>query len=252
MLPARLTDVLLIDDSVIDLRLLTGLMTARQLRVSVALDGERGCRQAELLKPGLILLDVRMPGIDGFATCRRLKANNVTERTPVIFLSAATDLSERLLGFSVGAVDYITKPFHEQEVLARVAVHLQLRPQAAAPEDRASSPSPLLNEVLVIGAQKLLRESLSNPPSLDSLAAALGTNRRRLSEAFQAYCAMPVYGWLREERLRMAHDLVGHTDMPLAYIGEYLGYATPSGFAKAFLERYGCTASRLRREMQPR
>lgn len=257
MLQARQTDILLIDDSLTELRLLMQLMTARQLRVSVAFDGERGYHQAELLQPGLILLDVRLPGMDGFAVCRRLKANPLTQLIPVIFLSAATELSERLEGFAVGGVDYICKPLNEQEVLARVGVHLTLRPESTVTDVLAvaaaqAAPDPLLGQdaVLVVAAQRLLRQSLSNPPSLDGLARLVGTNRRRLNEAFNAFCGLSAFDWLREERLRQAHYLVGKTNTPLSQIGEYLGYSTPTNFTKAFRERYGCPPRTLRQEMQ--
>ena len=83
-------------------------------------------KQIERRIPDLILLDVMMPGIDGFETCQRLKANPHTDDIPVIFMTALADESSKIKGFEVGAVDYITKPFQEQEVLARVKTHLQL------------------------------------------------------------------------------------------------------------------------------
>lgn len=245
----RQADILLIDDSVTDLRLLMELMLARQLRVSVAFDGEKGYRQAELLQPGLILLDVRMPGMDGFAVCRRLKANPATRFIPVIFLTAATDLAERLLGFSVGGVDYIGKPFSEQEVLARVGVHLVLR-EAEVAAVNAENSEKTLDAVLVAAGQKILRQAMSSPPTLDALARQVGTNRRRINEAFNAYCGLSAFEWLREERLRQAQYLVGSTDTPLSQIGEYLGYSTPTNFAKSFRERFGCPPRTLRQEMQ--
>lgn len=247
-----LTDILLIDDSLTDLRLLMELMTARRLRVSVAFDGEKGYQQALLQQPALILLDVRMPGLDGLATCRRLKANPATCLIPVIFLTAATDLAERLEGFALGGVDYIGKPFDETEVLARVSVHLRLAPKASAPGALEDVPAAdgSMDAVLVAGGQKILRQTLSNPPSLEGLAHLLGTNRRRLNEAFQARCALPVFGWLREERLRQAHYLVGSTETPISQIGEYLGFSTPTNFAKAFRERFACPPRVLRLEMQ--
>jgi DNA-binding response OmpR family regulator len=257
-LPDRQTDILLIDDSLTDLRVLMELMTSRRMRVSVAFEGEKGYRQAELLQPGLILLDVRMPGMDGFATCRLLKANPKTCFIPVIFLTAATDLNERLQGFAVGGVDYIVKPFNEHEVLARVGVHLELVPrtlltQGALEGGAASAPESTVttfDSVLVAGGQKILRQAISNPPSLNGLAQQLGSNRRRVNEAFQAYCGLPAFGWLREERLRQAHYLVGSTDTPISQIAEYLGYSTPTNFTKAFRERYGCPPKTLRQEMQ--
>ena len=252
------TDVLLIDDSVADLRLLMELMTLRDLRLSVALDAERGYQQALLLRPGLILLDVHMPGMDGFSLCRRLKAEASLRSIPVIFLTAATDLAERLEGFAVGGVDYIAKPFEEQEVVARVGVHLQRAAPRVSPPDEylppgteASAAEDRTREaILVAGAQQLLRDTLANPPELERLARLLGTNRRQLNDAFQARCGQPVFGWLRDERLRQAHALVSQTTTPFTQIGERLGYSSAANFAKAFRLRYGCAPSELRARLQ--
>ena len=221
------TDLLLIDDSLTDLRLLMEMASARQLRVSVAFDGEKGYQQAVLQQPALILLDVRMPGLDGFATCRRLKANPATQLIPVIFLTAANDLDERLKGFALGAVDYIGKPFHEAEVLARIGVHLRSKPGAekAGRARRRLPQDATRHAVLVRAAQTILSERIADPPTLQELAALLGSNRRQINEAFQACCGQPVFGWLREERLRQAHHLVCRTDTPISAIGEHLGYS---------------------------
>jgi light-regulated signal transduction histidine kinase (bacteriophytochrome) len=78
------------------------------------------------VRPDLILLDVMMPGVDGFETCRRLKANEHTRDIPVIFMTALTDTGDKLTGFAVGAVDYVTKPLNGAEVLARIGTHLSL------------------------------------------------------------------------------------------------------------------------------
>ena len=245
-------DVLLIDDSVTDLRLLLELMTLRDLRFSVARDGEQGCRQAVALNPGLILLDIHMEGTDGFAVCRQLKANPRTAAIPVIFLTAATDLVTRLEGFKVGGVDYITKPFNETEVLARVGVHLGLaarRVSERVERDGADEGARLLttpDEVLVLAAQRILRESIHSPPSLDELALQVGSNRRKLGEAFQALCGQAVFAWLREERFRRAYEMLCDTDLTVSSISDALGYSTPANFAKAFRERYGLTPSEIR------
>lgn len=245
------TDLLLIDDSLTDLRLLMDMAELRDLHVSVAFDGEKGYRQAVLQQPALILLDVHMPVMDGFATCRRLKANPDTRAIPVIFLTVATDLEERLKGFALGAVDYIGKPFHEAEVLARIGVHLGLRPrrpeevEPPPPEDADASG----DAVLARAARNLLAERLRDPPSLDDLARLVGSNRRRLNVAFQACCGQSVFDWLREERLRRAHHLVCHTDTPISAIGEHLGYSTPANFTRAFRDRYGFAPRDLRRDL---
>jgi CheY-like chemotaxis protein len=215
--------------------------------VSVAFDGEKGYQQAVLQQPALILLDVRMPGMDGFATCRRLKANPATQTIPVIFLTVANDLEERLEGFALGAVDYIGKPFNEEEVLARVGVHLQLMPKPAAKEPDNGDGT--RDGVLVQAAQKILHALIATPPSLEELAQMLGTNRRQINKSFQVCCGQPVFGWLREERLRQAHHLICRTDTPISLIGEHLGYSTPANFAKAFRDRFGFPPSDLRRKM---
>jgi DNA-binding response OmpR family regulator len=248
-------DVLIVDDSPVDLRLLMELMTLQDLRFAVGQDGERGYNQAVLLQPGVILLDIRMPGVDGFSVCRRLKSNPQTRHIPVIFLTAATDIEERLTGFAVGGVDFIGKPFDAREVLARVGVHLELAARRSAeagtdatvpPVARESTAPPSKDQVLVTAAQKILREAIATPPSLDKLARLVGVNRRRLNEAFQSYLGQPIFGWLREERLRQAHDLVTRTDSPIALISECLGYSTSANFTKAFRDRFGVTPTELR------
>lgn len=247
------TDILLIDDSITDLRLLMDFLSLRALRVSVATEGERGYEQAVALQPGLILLDVRMPGMDGYAVCRLLKANPRAAEIPVIFLTAATDRDERLTGFSLGAVDYISKPFDPEEVLARVGVHLRLaqRRSAVAPASDTVGADHVATQVtrdavLVTGAQRVLLNLIQAPPTLDELARMVGSNRRRLNEAFQSLCGQPVYGWFREERLRRAHDLLMNSDTSVSVIADTLGYSTPANFTKAFRERYGCSPTELR------
>ena len=126
---SALPSILLIDDSTIDLKLLMELIAARQMRLNVAFDGQDGYHKAEMLNPDLILLDLNMPNMDGFSTCRMLKNNPRTREVPIIFLTAANEVEKRIQGFSLGAVDYIGKPFNAQEVIARVEVHLNLARQ---------------------------------------------------------------------------------------------------------------------------
>src|SRR5438105_662208 len=90
-------------------------------------DEAAGQARAELVRPDLILLDIVMPGIDGFETCRRLKASDQARDIPVIFMTSLTDVHDKLDGFAAGGVDYVTKPIHVQEVMARVHAHLALR-----------------------------------------------------------------------------------------------------------------------------
>jgi len=118
--------VLIIDDNVNNLATLSDYLAEYDFEVLVAPNGEQGLLRVQLVKPDLILLDIVMPGMDGFETCRRLKANPDTQAIPVIFLTALTETEHKIKGFELGAVDYITKPLQREEVLARVFTHLRL------------------------------------------------------------------------------------------------------------------------------
>jgi PAS domain S-box-containing protein len=123
----RESTILIIDDDPNNMDIVTDYLSGSDYTILVAEDGESGISRAEYALPGLILLDVMMPGIDGFETCRRLKAKEATKDIPVIFMTALAETEQKVKGFEAGAVDYITKPFQREEVLARVGVHLRIR-----------------------------------------------------------------------------------------------------------------------------
>lgn len=119
--------ILLVDDNPTNLSVLSHALKDAGFRVRVAMDGESAVEQATEDLPELILLDIQMPGMDGFEACTALKANPATREIPIIFITASASTENKVKGLSLGAVDYITKPFQQQEVLARVRVHLKLR-----------------------------------------------------------------------------------------------------------------------------
>lgn len=119
-------NILIVDDTPGSLRLLTDILTAEGHEVRSAINGELALRAAMFCPPELVLLDIHMPGMDGYEVCRRLKADPATCDVPVIFISAASETNEKVLGFELGAVDYITKPYQRDELLARVRTHLEL------------------------------------------------------------------------------------------------------------------------------
>lgn len=121
--------VLVVDDTPTNVQVLVECLSTAGYRALVAEDGESALDQLQHTLPDIILLDVMMPGIDGFETCRRLKARPEVADIPVIFMTAVTEISNKIRGFEVGAVDYITKPYHHGEVLSRVATQLTLRRQ---------------------------------------------------------------------------------------------------------------------------
>lgn len=119
--------ILIVDDVPTNLEVLLECLSGAGFEVLVATDGESAIEQVLYARPDLILLDVMMPGIDGFETCRRLKADETTRRIPVIFMTALAATADKVRGFEVGAVDYVTKPLQHEEVVARVTTHLTIR-----------------------------------------------------------------------------------------------------------------------------
>ena len=119
-------NILVVDDTPQTLRLLVTILSGENYTVRPADSGILALASIIASPPELILLDVKMPEMSGFDVCRQLKQNTETQTIPVIFLSGLTDLDERVLGFQLGAVDFVTKPFQREELLARVRTHLEL------------------------------------------------------------------------------------------------------------------------------
>jgi len=120
-------DILVVDDTLPNLRALSAMLTEQGYKVRGARDGPTALMIAEGKPPDLILLDIRMPGMDGYQVCRQLKGQAETRDIPVIFISALDEVTDKVKGFEAGGVDYITKPFQLEEVSARVQAHLSLR-----------------------------------------------------------------------------------------------------------------------------
>ncbi len=127
MISLETSDILVVDDMQENLSILTWLLTRSGYHVRSVLSGELALKAVQEAVPDLILLDIVLPGIDGFEVCRQLKASEKTKDVPIIFLSALDDTAEKVKAFEIGGVDYQTKPFHAEEVRVRVATHLMLR-----------------------------------------------------------------------------------------------------------------------------
>ncbi|GAA5236698.1 response regulator transcription factor [Verticiella sediminum] len=250
--------VLIADDRPDDLRLLIELLRAARVRISVALDGAQAYARALALVPDLILLDVHMPRMDGYTVCRRLAAEPTTAHIPIIFLSAAGEVDERLEGLHSGGVDYVVKPFSAQEVLARIGVHLG---RAALPPRAAGIPSTIgvssgrtstgserreRDQALVAAATRYLSDHLAQPPRMQELAHRLGTNEKRLTRAFKTHLGKGGYEFLREQRLAVARRLLRETDLSIADIAGEIGFSSAANFATAFREHSGSTPSAYR------
>jgi len=119
--------ILVVDDNITNLQLLSKMLTLYNYQVRAVTNGVRAIESANASPPNLILLDINMPDMDGYEVCEKLKADEKTQQIPVIFLSALNDTEAKVKAFSAGGIDYITKPFHIEEVIARVRTHMALK-----------------------------------------------------------------------------------------------------------------------------
>jgi CheY-like chemotaxis protein/AraC-like DNA-binding protein len=251
---ATVRNILIVDDSAFEQRLLADLLSEMPYRVSVAYNGAEGYRQALARHPDLILLDVRMPDMDGYACCRLLKANPATRDIPVIFVSGTESPEDRIHGLSIGGVDFVSKPFLPAELAARIHVHLNLmpRPEPASattvePAEPAAPPTPAdADAVTVNAAMRLIRDNLGALPRLADIARNVGTYREKLSALFREHTGKTVFAFVREERLARGMQLLRETDFDVQHIAGLLGFRSAANFATAFRTRTGMTPSAYR------
>lgn len=151
--------ILIVDDNPTNLSVLSQALKNAGFSVRVAEDGQTALQLVARKQPALILLDISMPGMDGFETCQRLKSDRNTARIPIIFMTAFTDTENKVKGLSLGAVDYIGKPFEKEEVIARVRVHLQLKLLTDQLEEKVTEGSACLEQAQL---QLIQQEKLSS------------------------------------------------------------------------------------------
>ena len=242
--------ILVIDDTPEDIRSLLVLLQVQPWQISVASDARQGYQRALALRPDLIVLDVHMPQMDGFALCRLLREAPATHVTPVIFLTSAGSVPERPEGLSLGAVDYVLKPFEPEEVLARIRIHLQLVRRG----DASGAPVEQLNseQIVLRAAMRLIEQNLGEMPGLDEIARQVGTHDKRLSAIFRKHLNMTVFAYVREARLRQGQELVATSEMSIQAISELIGFRNACNFTTAFRERLGVTPSQFRQQSQTR
>lgn len=162
--------ILVVDDNPTNIQVLFDVLSEIGYRVAIAKSGEAALQRLQSYRPDIILLDVMMPGIDGFETCQRLKADPATCEIPVIFMTALSDTVDKVKGLSLGAVDYITKPIQHEEALARVRIHLQLSGTQKVLEQRTKELSQALDNLKQTHVHLVQSEKMS---SLGQLVAGV-------------------------------------------------------------------------------
>ncbi len=208
--------VLLVDDDLTNLQVLHRTLRTEDYELLVAQSGDEAITQAQAMQPALILLDVRMPGIDGFETCRRLKSDARTRDPVIIFMSAFDDMTERVHGLELGAVDYITKPFYAAEVIARVRIHLELR---------------RLNRALAVTNDGLVAANLKLKRDLEAAAKV----QRALLPASAPDLAGYVFAWRYRPCEELAGDALNLFPLRDGHIGAYVLDVSGHGVAASLL-----------------
>ena len=239
--------ILVVDDRPNELQLLIEILRAARCRISIAFDGAQAYHRAQLIAPDLILMDVRMPRMDGFTACRLLTADQATQGIPILFLSASGELDDRILGLEIGAMDYIVKPFEPAEVIARIRNHLKKIIRRRLDERLPALPDGPDASLVRAAATVLLRD-LRSAPTVEDLARLVGTHEKRLSRAFRENLGQTPGEYIRETRLKTAQRFLLESTMPICDIAEEIGFSTAANFATAFRERFDMTPSDWRRQ----
>jgi DNA-binding response OmpR family regulator len=244
--------ILLVDDVPDELRWLTQLLRPLY-RLSLADSAGQGLQRAQMQRPDLILLDVGLPDMDGHALCRLLKADPLTATVPLLFLSAHNSPEQRVRGLQAGAVDFISKPFHPEEVLARLQVHLQLAAQIrrgpAAPAE-PGAPVRHPEQPLLQTAMRYIREHLAELQGVAGVAQQVGLSEKRLLALFREHLGQTVSGFISEERVRTGQRLLTETLMSVQDIAFAVGFSNPGNFATAFRERHGLSPQLYRQALR--
>ncbi len=166
--------ILAVDDVPANLEVITEILATAQYTTATAISGDRALKRLKTYQPDLILLDIQMPGIDGFETCAQIKANPKTAHIPIIFITALSDVKSIVKGFELGAVDYISKPFQTLELLARVQTHLQLQSLTQCLEQQVEARTAELQRTLEeLHVSKLQQMQAEKMATLGSLMAGV-------------------------------------------------------------------------------
>ncbi len=212
--------ILIVDDNPANIQLLSNIVSMNSYDAAIATNGYKALEIAQSYSPDLILLDISMPGIDGYEVCYRLKADEATVNIPVIFITCFTGQDEIIRGFKAGAVDYITKPFHTPELTARIHTHLQLKFYREKIEE---------DKVALEKLNKQLTEFLAI--AIHDLKVPLG-NISMLAKMIRDFKDMP-----RNEIEELSGDIITSSDRMLGIIVDLLNInAVEEGKIKVDLE----------------
>jgi putative two-component system response regulator len=199
---APTTFVMIVDDNPENLHLLEGLLREQGLGVNVFPRGDLALKAARKKAPDLILLDIRMPDMDGFEVCRRLKEDDALTEVPVLFISALTEAEDKVRAFAAGGVDYVTKPFQPEEIRARVETHLHQRRLWKELETQKNRMEELVQEQV----REMSRSYLHTMHALSALLESQEDETAGHIQRVRAYCLLLAQSMLRALRPQGSAD----------------------------------------------
>lgn len=202
--PQKKNNILIVDDTPVNHKVLQEILTEQGYRISSAFNGEIALKSADAEPPNLILLDIVMPGMDGYEVCRVLKSNELTRHIPIIFISALTEVEDIVKAFQVGGVDYITKPFQMEEVLARVNTHLELQNAIREKEESHLMLQAILDSIenTIITVDEQLQIINANKP-LDDICVSMsgdGKSFQKMLKSGSSPCVEPLLQTLKTRK----------------------------------------------------
>ena len=236
--------ILIVDDDELLLEHITDLLSP-YVEVHVAHNGEEGISQAQTYVPDLIISDVEMPKMNGIEMYEKLTGDLLTSNIPLLFLSAKTDDNVRLKGLSIGAIDYIAKPFDDDELLVKICNflmwHQKIQVTALSKtlegEEESSSEkiNPLLEKIIL-----LVKENYTNPLySLTEFTQDLGMSKSTLCRRLKAITDKTAMEILTEYRLNMAKNMLADGNMSVSDVAYAVGFNDPLYFSRRFKQFFG-------------
>ncbi len=243
---ARAPRVLLIDDQPEGLGPLVRLLQSRDFQVFQSNSARIGYQRAHAVNPDLILLDLYMPEMDGLAVLRLLRESPHTRDIPVIFLSSTASIDDRLSGFQLGAVDFVTKPYMPEEVLARVRVHLGRALRESSSQGPDIEECLGQDEVMLQAALRILEDRLNDPPTVTELARSIGTHEKRLLRIFRSQLGTTVSAYIRHSRMELARRLLRNDTINIEEVAAQAGFTNAANFSTAFRRDEGISPRQYR------
>ncbi|WP_332368517.1 response regulator [Spirosoma telluris] len=254
--------ILLIIDDNADIRAYVRSIFAADYQILEAQDGQEGLEKATASLPDIVICDLMMPRLDGFGFCKTLKNQEATSHIPVVMLTAKATVEDRIEGFGLGADDYLTKPFNQAEIQARVRNLIQQRQRLYQwfRSNRADQKDPVpalpmppllaVEQKFIDHLTNTVLQQLENPAfGVEELAQAANLSRSQLHRKLKAIVNSSPTDWIRQIRLSRAAELLKTGEQTVTQVAYMVGYESLSYFSKVFQEQYGLLPSQFSKNL---